>query len=210
MNESFRAQIEALQARLAQPLPGLPAHLEMAPQMRRDPSVIQVENKDCRDGAVLALLFPLDDEPVTVLTVRHANLDQHAGQVSFPGGRRDAGETLRETAIREAYEEIGLTEEALTMLGELTPLYIPPSNFCVYPFVAMVDHQPAYEPHDAEVEHILEVPLSYLRSPETRVEEEWDLRGEQVVVPYYDVAGYTVWGATAMILAELLTLIDEL
>lgn len=209
MNRSFQDQIDVLRARLTQPLPGLPAQLDMAPQMRRDPSVIQVENKDCRDGAVLALLFPLDDELATVLTVRHANLDQHAGQVSFPGGRRDPGETLRETAIREVYEEIGLTEEALSILGELTPLYIPPSNFCVYPFVAMIDHQPAYDPHDAEVEQILEVPLSYLRSPQARVEEEWDLRGETVVVPYYDVAGYTVWGATAMILAELLTLVGE-
>lgn len=202
----FSAQIEMLRSRLQDPLPGTGAQLSMAPRLRRDPRVIQVDDKDCRDGAVLVLLFPLAGDPATVLTVRHADLTQHAGQVSFPGGRRDPDEMLAETVVREAYEEIGLESDELTLLGTLTPLYIPPSNFCVYPFVGTTDRRPEYEPHDAEVEQILEVPIAHLLQPKTRVEEEWDLRGERVTVPYYDVAGYKVWGATAMVLAELVAL----
>lgn len=209
MTPAFHTKIAYLRARLAESLPGLEAQLRMAPQYRRDPRTVAVDGKDCREGAVLALLFPLDGEVATVLTVRHADLNHHAGQVSFPGGRRDLDETLQETAVREAYEEIGLPADKLTLLGQLTPLYIPPSNFCVYPFVGTTDHRPAYEPHDAEVEHILEVPIRHLLNPETRVEEMWDLRGQRVVVPYYDVAGYTVWGATAMILSELLQILKE-
>lgn len=181
----------------------------MAPSFRQDPELAGVHGKPCREAAVLVLFFPLQGEPALVLTVRHADLRQHAGQIAFPGGRRDPGETLMETALREAREEIGLETDAVEILGRLTPLYIPPSNFCVTPFVGAVRHVPDLLPQDAEVEVILHVPVSHLLDPGMHLREPWTLHGRRVVVPYFAVDDYKVWGATAMMLAELLALFDD-
>lgn len=180
----------------------------MAPAYRMDLDKARVTGKNCREAGVLALLFPLDDAPTLVLTVRRDHLPDHAGQISFPGGQREADETLEETALREAQEEVGLDPSHVEVLGALTPLYIQPSNFCVYPFVGAVPHAPTLRPTDAEVGKILRVPLAHLLRPETTVREEWSLRGMPVEVPYFGVEGYKVWGATAMMLSELLALFE--
>lgn len=207
---SFEACIEHLRARLcAGSPPGTEAQLRMAPAYRMDPEKASVAGKDCREAGVLALLFPLDDVPTLVLTVRRDHLPDHAGQISFPGGQRETGETLEEAALREAQEEVGLDPSEVEVLGVLTPLYIPPSNFCVYPFVGAMHHAPTLRPTDAEVGKILRVPLTHLLRPETTVHEEWILRGTPVEVPYFSVEGYKVWGATAMMLSELLALFEE-
>jgi hypothetical protein len=95
------------------------------------------------------------------------------------------------------------------MLGRLTPLYIPPSNFCVYPFVGSLDTAPDLHPTDAEVNRILRVPLARLLAPNTRTTETRRLNKTEVEVSYYDIAGHTVWGATAMMLAELLAVVRD-
>ena len=186
-------------------MPGIEAQARMAPVHRQDPELARVEGKDCRVAGVLALFFPNDDDPTLVLTVRRDHLPDHPGQISFPGGRREADETLQQTALREAHEEVNLNPESVGILGALTPLYIPPSNFCVYPFVGAIPHAPALRPTDAEVGAILRVPLAQLMDPSAVVEEQWTLHGRAVTVPFFDVSGYKVWGATAMMLAELLT-----
>lgn len=207
---TFAAYAAALAARLENPLPGTQAQFTMAPHYRRDASLASVQDKPCREAAVLALLFPLPDtQPGVLLTVRHGGLKQHAGQVSFPGGRREANESLWETAIREAEEEVRLPAEQVTRLGALTPLYVPPSGFCVYPFVGSIERLPPLRPDFNEVDTILQVPLATLRAPDTRVEEEWVLRGKTLSVPFFAVAGHKVWGATAMMLAELLAVCTE-
>jgi len=181
----------------------------MAPAYRADPSVMTVDGKDCREAGVLILLFPDGTTPQIVLTVRRDHLPDHAGQISFPGGQREPGESLRETALREAHEEVNLDPDRVEVLGALTPLYIPPSNYCVHPFVGAASEPPPLRPTDAEVGTILRVPLPHLLAPTTRTWETWTLHGNEVDVPFFDVDGHTVWGATAMMLAELLALCDE-
>ncbi len=203
---SFDQHIAYLRTRLRAPLPGTAAQLTMAPVYRQDPAMATIDGKPCREASVLVLFFPRDGVPTLLLTVRRADLKDHAGQISFPGGSREPNETLRETALREAQEEVGLDPAGLEILGTLTPLYIPPSNFCVHPFVAMTPTAPTFRPQNDEVESILIPSLPHLLDPATRRREPWQLHGRTVEVPFLDVEGHKVWGATAMMLAELLSL----
>ena len=151
------------------------------------------------------MLYCCQDELCVVLTRRRDDLNNHAGQISFPGGQRDGSESLVETAVREAHEEIGVNPEAMTILGQLTPLYILPSDFEVHPTVAWYGNgeRPFFTPSDDEVAEILETPLKHLMNPATRAEEMWTIRGYTLRVPFYVVQGHKVWGATAMMLSEL-------
>ncbi len=183
----------------------------MAPRYSARQEALSIRDKECREAGVLALLLPGEDgTPAIVLTVRRQDVPDHAGQISFPGGQREGSEPLTETALREANEEVALNPQSVTMLGTLTPLYIPPSNFCVHPHVGVVNHNPCLVPTDREVERVLQVPLHLLLDPETRVVEPWTLQGTTVEVPYYDVESYTVWGATAMMLAEMLAVVQDI
>ncbi len=159
-----------------------------------------------RLGGVLALLYYAHDTLKVVLTRRRDNLNSHAGQISFPGGRKEPAEILLTTALRETEEEIGVMREQVEVLGELAPLYIPPSDFEVHPFVAcsLAGKRPSFIPSPDEVAEILEVPLKKLLQPETRIEEPWDFRGQKITVPYFAVGEHKIWGATAMMLNELL------
>jgi len=203
---SFDALLDRLAARLTAPLPGHSAHTRMAPQSpRRD--ALSVADRSCREAGILVLLLPPADAPRVVLTVRRDDLPDHGGQISFPGGQREGRETLPQTALRESDEEIGLSPASVRLLGALTPLYIPPSNFCVHPFLGAARADASLRPSDREVERVLRVPLRTLLDPDTRVVEPWTLHGRSVDVPYYDVGDHAVWGATAMMLAEALDVV---
>jgi len=206
---SFSALRSFLDRRLREPLPGTPAQLTMAPAYRMEPAQAQVEGKNCREAAVLALFHEQHGPPAVVLTVRRSDLHDHAGQVSFPGGRCEGEESHEGTALREAEEEIGVSPEAVTVHGALTPLYIPPTGFCVYPFVGSVVAAQSFTAQPREVKRIVHAPLPTLLAPETRREKPWELGGSVVDVPYFDVDDCTVWGATAMMLAELLAVLSE-
>ncbi len=207
----FEEQIARLGQRLQGNLPGTEAHLEMAPSSRFFHGALRVDGKPCRKAAVLAVLFPIEESPGVLLTKRKHTLSKHAGQISFPGGRQELDETLEQTALRETHEEIGLTSDQIQLLGPLSPLYINVSNFCVYPFVGAIKSPPCdLKPHDDEVERILQVPLPTLADPATEQRENWILHGNEVDVPYYAYEGETIWGATAMMLAELLRLFKDL
>jgi 8-oxo-dGTP pyrophosphatase MutT (NUDIX family) len=182
----------------------------MAPRYAARRDALSVHDKECREASVLVLLHPQPDgTPAVPLTVRRDHLPDHPGQISFPGGQREGDETLDATALREAEEEVALNPTAVSLLGTLTPLYIPPSNFCVHPHVGIVRQTPSLTPTDREVEQVLHVPLNHLLDPETRVVEPWPLHGTEVEVPYYQVEDHTVWGATAMMLAELLAVVRD-
>jgi len=209
MTKEFAQFRHALRLRLSQPLPGSHTHLNMAPSARAVADALSVRGKSCREAAVIALIYPDRDGPSLLLTLRRSDLADHPGQISFPGGSRDAGEDLVETALREAREELGVSPEDVDVLGPLTPLFIPPSGFCVYPFVATVDRLRDLSPNPDEVEAVLRVPLSHFLEENIRVTEEWVLRGEPVTVPFYAYETHKVWGATAMILSELLELVRE-
>jgi len=155
-----------------------------------------------RQGAVLLLLYRKEGTVHLILTRRRDDLNAHAGQISFPGGRREAVESLEQAALRETREEVGIHPATISILGELTPLYIPPSDYEVHPFVGWHDQAPVFVPQPAEVAEILEVPLELLLDRETRRQETWERSGIRLDVPFYNIGRHKVWGATAMMLSE--------
>jgi 8-oxo-dGTP pyrophosphatase MutT (NUDIX family) len=198
-----------IRSALQAPLPGLEAQLRLAPRPRVGWDPYQVPD-GLRDAAALVLLYPVDDEPHVLLTVRGA-LRHHTGQVSFPGGAVDAGETLEDAAVREAVEEVGVVAADIQVLGRLTSLHIPVSGFLLHPVVAAADLRPRFLAAPEEVARLLEVPLALLEDEDTvRYERRTFERQNRLVdveVPFFDVHGEKVWGATAMVLAEFLALI---
>jgi 8-oxo-dGTP pyrophosphatase MutT (NUDIX family) len=152
------------------------------------------------------MIYTRGGQPHLLLTRRRDDLQSHAGQVSFPGGRNEASETLLATAIRETFEEVGVKADSLTILGKLTPLYISPSDFEVHPYVACHSNgqAPVFTPNPNEVSQIIEAPLSQLMDPATIKKEMWTIRGYELLVPFFAVQEHKVWGATAMMISELL------
>jgi 8-oxo-dGTP pyrophosphatase MutT (NUDIX family) len=189
------------------PLPGLAAQIRLAPRPRPNWHPGEIP-KAATPAGVLVLLFDGADGASVVLTVRSTDLPAHPGQVSFPGGRVEPGETIVETALRESHEEIGLRREEVEVLGRLSPLHIPVSGFALHPIVGIQRGRPALTPETGEVAKILEVPLAYLRDPSCLGVRSRTRDGFQDEVPYFELAGgEQVWGATAMVLAELLDLV---
>jgi 8-oxo-dGTP pyrophosphatase MutT (NUDIX family) len=207
--------LEDVRRALAAPLPGIEGQIKMAPQ----PRVGQVNRWEApdnyREASVLLLLYPYTSkgwggpELHVVLTRRGEYPGAHSGQISLPGGRREGDESLQTTALREAYEEIGLAPSTVEVIGQLSPLYTPPSNFYIYPFVAYSAARPAFRPDAKEVAELIEAPLSLLQNPANHKMEIWRFPnyGERSV-PFFDVFGHRVWGATAMILSEFLILLE--
>ncbi len=178
------------------------AQMLMAPRPRTLVRPMEMSGHPLQ-GGVLVLIYPLDGQLAFALTRRTDTVDNHRGQISLPGGRRDPGETLTETAVRETCEELGVCLDGSRILGRLLPLYIPPSDFEIHPFVACHDTRPDFAPAPAEVAELLEVTLARLLEPAARCTEDWMIRGLEVRVPFYDLSGHKVWGATAMVLSEL-------
>jgi 8-oxo-dGTP pyrophosphatase MutT (NUDIX family) len=157
-----------------------------------------------RQGAVLLLLYPADSGLNLVLIRRPHDLAAHAGQIAFPGGQREPGESLYKTALRETEEEVGIRPTAVERLGELSTIYISVSDFEVHPFVGWHATAPVFYPNRSEVAEILESPLTTLLDPAAQVSETWQLRGVDVEVPFYQLGRHKVWGATAIILSEFI------
>lgn len=207
----MRAIADAIRERLARPLPGLAAQLRMAPRPRPgwDPDHVPA---GLRDAAGLVLIYPHEGLLQLVLTVRGSTLRHHTGQVSLPGGRVDAGESVEQAALREADEEVGLARDAVDVLGRLTPLHIPVSAHLLHPVVGVTKARPAFRVAETEVERLIEVPLAHLRDPGVVA---WEQRRRErppavlMDVPYFAVDGARVWGATAMILAEFLAVVAD-
>ncbi|RMG20729.1 MAG: CoA pyrophosphatase [Bacteroidetes bacterium] len=202
------AFIRALAARLGGPLPGRAAQQQMASRFRSRLS----PPSHARSSGVLMLLYPHEQAWQMVFMKRTADEGVHSGQVSFPGGRREPGDKdLIHTALREAEEELGIPASEVEVLGQLTELYIAPSNFLVYPSVGYLPYRPAFQPDPAEVAEVIEAPLSLLLHPQTRQMRHIHLRnGLRASVPAFWVKGHAIWGATAMMLNELLELLRGL
>jgi 8-oxo-dGTP pyrophosphatase MutT (NUDIX family) len=157
-----------------------------------------------REAAALLLLYPRGDELWLPLTVRSARLTTHKGEVSLPGGGADPGDAgPAATALREAWEELGIEPAAVEVLGALTAFYIAPSNNRLTPVVGLSADEPAMRPDPLEVEAAFSVPLRLLLDPATAREEVWEWRGIAVRRPFFDLEGHKVWGATALLLSEL-------
>ena len=160
------------------------------------------------EAAVLVPLFEDDDGPGLVFTERRHDLRRHAGEISFPGGRRDhPGEELHETALREAHEEIGLDPKSVELVGALPPIGTFVTNYKVHPFVGLIGDERALRPNPAEVESILHVHLDALRDAyEMR---RLVRRGVPFKTPTYEVDRHLIWGATARILEEFFERLDS-
>jgi 8-oxo-dGTP pyrophosphatase MutT (NUDIX family) len=157
-----------------------------------------------REAAALLLLFPRNGEPWLPLTVRSSRLPTHRGEVSLPGGAVDPGDLdAAATALRETHEELGIEPTSVEIIGQLSSFYIPPSNFRLTPMVGLSASEPVLRPHPGEVETAFCVPLRTLLDPATVHEEVWERRGVQMRVPFFLLEGWKVWGATALLLSEL-------
>jgi len=187
---------------LNMPRPGLEALLRMATRPRPGGAGLPSGHSP-RQGGVLLLLYPIDSHLHLVLTRRTEQVANHKGQISLPGGAREPGDrSLLATALRETREELGVCIELLQVLGPLTSLYIPPSDYCIQPYVAYAAVRPDFSLEPTEVAELLEMPLKQLLDPATREEAIWELRGHPVVVPFYRLGEHRIWGATAMVLSE--------
>ena len=166
-----------------------------------------------RPAAALLLLYPHNDAWHLPLTVRGSGLRHHTGQVSLPGGRLDAGESIEQAAVREAYEEVGVLPSEVDVLGRLTPLPVFVSGHLLHPVVGVARQRPRFSLASHEVERLIEVPVALLRTPDRIV---WEERTRilpphgVMTVPYFDIFDARVWGATAMVLAEFVALVEEL
>ncbi|MEM9775653.1 MAG: CoA pyrophosphatase, partial [Chloroflexota bacterium] len=162
-----------------------------------------------RVGAVLALFYPDGDDLKVILLRRPSTMRNHAGQITFPGGKQDEGETLEQTALRETWEEIGIPAEQVTVVGRIDPLYIPPSNFYVHCFVAWIDREPECVPSEAEVSEIYKVSWTHFLGEANRGRDDIDVGiGRKISVPFFTLNEHRIWGATSTMLAELAHRID--
>ena len=158
----------------------------------------------------MILLFPLATGLTFFLTRRTETVENHKGQISLPGGAQHVGETLEQTALRETSEELTVDAASVQFLGgSLTPVYIPVSGFRATPFVAYTPVRPRAVPEPGEVVEIIETPLNYILDERNIVEEVWEIRGHQTIVPFFNVNGSKVWGATAMILSEFAEMLRQ-
>jgi 8-oxo-dGTP pyrophosphatase MutT (NUDIX family) len=202
---------ELLRRRLAAPLPGLDAQMRMSPRPRLG-AESGIDVNSLRPAAALLLIYPHEDAWHMPLTLRGSNLRHHTGQISLPGGRLDAGESVEQAALREAHEEIGVTPVDVDVLGRLTPLPVYVSGHLLHPVVGFAARRPDFNLHSHEVERLIEVPIAVLREPDRVLwEERTRILPPQGVmnVPYFDVLDARVWGATAMVLSEFVAVVDE-
>lgn len=193
------------------PLPGIEAQKKMVPMFRVEELVKKpLDKKTAKKSAVLLLFYPnLLGETCFVLIERGLYNGVHSGQISFPGGKKELNDnTFWDTALREAKEEVGISSSGIKQLKTLSTLYIPPSNFIVFPFMGLINTTPSFEKEIKEVKKIIEVPLYKLLDPnnETRGTVKTSYAGE-IDVPMYLFDDFKVWGATATILSEMKELI---
>jgi len=195
------------------------SQLKLAPSFRED--FIKFNNKfiiDSKKASVIALLYPDEDDLIRlVLILRNTYNGVHSNQVGFPGGKVEVEDiTLFDTAIRETFEEIGVKVNRNSLIRELHELYIPPSNFTVYPFLVFLDQKPSFDKDDKEVNEIISIELGSLLKCEINqvlisVPDKLNnlFEDEKKLVPSFNLAGYNVWGATAMMLSEIRDLIKN-
>jgi len=204
--------ITTLQSRLQKPLPGKEAQIRMSAFPKDLERFVVKERPDAKLGAVLILLYLHEGEWFIPLMKRPDYEGVHGGQISFPGGKKEELDSdLFATALREAEEEVGVKPETVNVIGSLSELYIPPSNFKVFPVIAYSNQRPEFYKNQYEVEKILEMPIRQLMEPSTVKQTTIKVMGGlSLPTPYFDVDGEIVWGATAMILSELKEIINQI
>jgi len=206
------SDLSTLIHRLNSPLPGWEAQKVLSPVKSERYRLNEASSKK---AGVLALLFPDKNKHLQLVFIKRPDinpLDKHSGQVSFPGGKYEVNDIdLSDTAIREAHEEIGLIKNDIQIIGHLSPIYVFVSNFLVQPTVAYIDYSPNFILQESEVDYIITAPIFTLLEPSTIKQMNLTIRGiEMKNVPYFNLDGEILWGATAMITSELIHVIREI
>jgi len=204
---NFQEVIHAIEFELLKPLPGRDIQLRMSSMQRLREMTNQSQIDNAVKSSVLILFYPgsQENEISIVLIQRPSYEGVHGGQISLPGGRSEESDTdLRETALRESKEEIGIDPKKIITIGSLTELYIPPSNYLVLPFLGYASERPVFIPDPKEVAGIIEIKLKDLLIESNIRYKDINVRpGLSVYGPCFEIDTHTIWGATAMILSEL-------
>lgn len=196
--------------RSKQDLPGQEAQMKMSPEPL-DPDFVlpRKESETAHPSSVLIPLYPDNDNRLNVILTLRTDSIRHAGQISFPGGRREGSETPKETALRETEEEIGVVRDQVQIACSITPLYLHRTDNQITPFVGFLEQEPKLQPNPAEVKEAFSIPLKSLIEDKNYKEEKWDLTPSSFHVPYWTIHKVPLWGATAMMMSELLELYKE-
>ena len=187
-------------------LPAEAAHIKMAPKERAEAlKHLDIQAVNPRIAAVMMLFYPKNKKTHLVLIVRNAYNGVHSSQIAFPGGKYETFDSSYEaTALRETQEEVGILAENIEVIKEFSPMYIPPSNFLVHPFLGISQDELLFNPDAREVAGIIELPLSVFLDDEIIIDATLSTSyGSNIVVPAFSIQNHIVWGATAMILSEL-------
>ena len=202
----FQHFITQLKITINNDLPGEESHQKM--RVIYDQSIeLPFSKINSIPAAVLILLYLADNEIYFFLTKRTNELKHHKGQISLPGGTQEGNEKLIDTALRETQEEIGINKTSISIIGTITPLFVPVTGFMIYPFIGYSLYKLNPKPDPVEVATIFSVNISDLLNKENRTTEQRNIRGYDVQVPYFKLNDYQVWGATSMILSEFRDLI---
>lgn len=193
-------------------VPGESSHFIMAPELRiRELHKIKIEEKNPRNAAVLMLFYPKEHVTHIALILRPIYEGVHSGQIALPGGKVEIHDrTFQDAALRETHEEVGVHPDGIEIVKTLTRVYIPPSNFWVHPFMGHTETLPNFVLQKEEVAKIIEVPLTELLNDTNVVAKKLSTSyAKNIEVPSFVLNGYTVWGATAMMLSELKMLLKQ-
>ena len=202
--------IKILKKAFEEPLPGAKEHQKMVPYKVKHYQTIPQPGSILKHGSVLILLYQKGDKLYFPLMLRPNYDGVHGGQISLPGGKKEEKDKdFFATAIREAEEEIGVKPKEITVLGQLSELYVSASNFKVIPVVSYTESQPMFIPNPYEVEAIIEASIEDLMNPDFIKSTTLNVRGFELETPYFDFSGNIVWGATAMILSEFKALLEN-
>jgi 8-oxo-dGTP pyrophosphatase MutT (NUDIX family) len=209
---TIRDFIEKLRTELLTNLPGVEAHLLLAPEIRKTDLKNGIEPNHALESAVLILLYPVENRLHTVVILRNEYDGPHSGQISLPGGKYEESDIdFLFTAIRESQEEIGINPSDIEIVGQLSRFYVRPSNFIVYPFIAFQPSRPDFHPDPTEVQRIIEIDILKELNLNKIVNRTLTFKNNiQVNAPGFAVGGEFLWGATAMIMSELIYVLDKI
>jgi 8-oxo-dGTP pyrophosphatase MutT (NUDIX family) len=211
MMENFNKHMENIRFLLSLPLPGEKAQFLMEPSSRKIELQKQIKRNLPQISSILILLYPHQNKLKTIMIKRPIYDGVHSGQISFPGGKFEKQDlNLVDTALRESWEEIGIPKKSVNILGSITELYIPPSNFNVLPVIGYTNKRPEFKISKIEVDKILEINIEdFLNKKNIRQKEILSHNNIRLSVPCYFIQDEIIWGASAMILSEFIEILKK-